>query len=103
MIEDAMNKALVSAMTAALLCTAVSIASAQQAFKTPDEAASAPVSAAKGDPKAVVTVLGRTVRTSYRPVTKSPTLPPGRNLSPPMTQSTGSLGRRQQGDHGGSD
>ena len=48
-----MNKALVSSTIAALLCTAVSVASAQQAFKTPDEAASALVSAAKaGDMKA---------------------------------------------------
>ena len=54
-----MNKALVSSTIAALLCTAVSVASAQQAFKTPDEAASALVSAAKtGDRKAIVTVLG---------------------------------------------
>jgi hypothetical protein len=44
---------------AALLCTAASVASAQQAFKTPDEAASALVSAAKaGDMKALATVLG---------------------------------------------
>jgi hypothetical protein len=41
---------------AALLCAT---ANAQQAFKTPDEAASALVGAAKaGDPKAIVTVLG---------------------------------------------
>ena len=54
-----MNKALVSSTIAALLCTAVSVASAQQAFKTPDEAASALVSAAKaGDMKTLVTVLG---------------------------------------------
>ena len=54
-----MNKALVSSTIAALLCTAVSVASAQQAFKTPDEAAAALVSAAKaGDMKALVTVLG---------------------------------------------
>ena len=54
-----MNKALVSLTIAALLCTAASIAGAQQAFKTPDEAASALVSAAKtGDRKALVTVLG---------------------------------------------
>jgi hypothetical protein len=44
---------------AALLCAAASVASAQQAFKTPDEAASALVSAAKtGDRKAIITVLG---------------------------------------------
>ena len=43
----------------AFLCAAVSIASAQQAFKTPDEAASALASAAKtGDMKALETVLG---------------------------------------------
>ena len=54
-----MNRALVSSTIAALLCTAVSVASAQQAFKTPDEAAAALVSAAKaGDAKAVVSVLG---------------------------------------------
>lgn len=54
-----MNRALVSVTTAALFCTAVSIASAQQAFKTPDEAASALVSAAKtNDMKAFATVLG---------------------------------------------
>ena len=40
-------------------CAAASVASAQQAFKTPDEAASALVSAAKAsDRKAIVTVLG---------------------------------------------
>ena len=45
--------------TAMLLCAAASVASAQQAFKTPDEAASALASAAKtGDRKAIVTVLG---------------------------------------------
>ena len=54
-----MNKTLVSSTIAALLCTVVSVASAQQAFKTPDEAASALVSAAKaGDMKTLVTVLG---------------------------------------------
>lgn len=54
-----MKKLFVLATTAVLLCTAASIASAQQAFKTPDEAASALVDAAKaGDPKAIVTVLG---------------------------------------------
>jgi hypothetical protein len=57
--EDAMNKTLVSLTIATLLCTAASVASAQQAFKTPDEAASAFVSAAKtGDRKAVIKVLG---------------------------------------------
>ena len=54
-----MNRTFVSLTIAALLCTAASVASAQQAFKTPDEAASALVSAAKmGDRKAIVTVLG---------------------------------------------
>jgi hypothetical protein len=49
----------VSLATALLLCAAASAASAQQAFKTADEAASALVSAAKtGDRKAIVTVLG---------------------------------------------
>jgi hypothetical protein len=44
---------------AAFLCAAASVASAQQTFKTPDEAASALVSAAKtGDRKAIITVLG---------------------------------------------
>jgi hypothetical protein len=55
-IEDAMNRTLVSLTIAALLC---GTANAQQAFKTPDEAASALAGAAKaGDPKAIVTVLG---------------------------------------------
>jgi hypothetical protein len=54
-----MNKTLISSTIVALLCTAVSVASAQQAFKTPDEAASALVGAAKaGDMKTFVTVLG---------------------------------------------
>ncbi len=54
-----MNRTFVSLTIVALLCTAASVASAQQAFKTPDEAASALVSAAKmGDRKAIVTVLG---------------------------------------------
>ena len=54
-----MNRALLSLTIAALLCTAASVAGAQQAFKTPQEAASALVSAAKtGDRKALVTVLG---------------------------------------------
>jgi len=45
--------------TAMLLCAAAAAASAQQAFKTPDEAASALVSAAKAnDLKAISTVLG---------------------------------------------
>ena len=54
-----MNRALVSLTVATFLCTAASVASAQQAFKTPDEAASALVSAAKADDiKAIATVLG---------------------------------------------
>jgi Protein of unknown function (DUF2950) len=54
-----MNRGLFSLMMAALLCTAASISNAQQAFKTPDDAASALVRAAKaGDMKALVTVLG---------------------------------------------
>lgn len=54
-----MNRTLISLTAAALLCTATSIVNAQQAFKTPDEAASALVNAAKaGDRGALVTVLG---------------------------------------------
>ena len=54
-----MNRALLPLMIGALLCSAASVAAAQQAFKTPDEAASALVKAAKaGDMKAIVTVLG---------------------------------------------
>jgi hypothetical protein len=54
-----MNRTLFSLSMAAFLCAVASIASAQQAFKTPDEAASALVSAAKdGDMKALATVLG---------------------------------------------
>ena len=54
-----MTRTFVSLTLAALLCTAASVVSAQQAFKTPDEAASALVSAAKtGDRKAIVSVLG---------------------------------------------
>ena len=54
-----MNRTLVSLTIAGLLCTVACVASAQQAFKTPDEAASALASAAKtGDRKAIVTVLG---------------------------------------------
>jgi hypothetical protein len=57
--EDAMNRAFVLLTTAALFCTAASATLAQQAFKTPDEAASALVGAAKSDDmKALVTVLG---------------------------------------------
>jgi len=51
-----MNRTLVSLTMAALLCAT---ANAQQAFKTPDEAAAALAGAAQaGDPKAIVTVLG---------------------------------------------
>lgn len=54
-----MNRLLVSLTIAALLCTVTSFAGAQQAFKTPDEAASALVGAVKaGDQKAIVAVLG---------------------------------------------
>ncbi len=54
-----MSKSLVSMTTAALLLVAVSIAHAQQAFKTPDEATSAFISAVRsGDKKAVIAVLG---------------------------------------------
>ncbi len=54
-----MNRSLLSLTSVAFLCVATSIASAQQAFKTPDEAAGALASAAKtGDRKAIVTVLG---------------------------------------------
>jgi len=51
-----MNRTLVSLTMAVLLCAS---ANAQQAFKTPDEAAGALAGAAKaGDPRAIVTVLG---------------------------------------------
>jgi hypothetical protein len=54
-----MKGTLVSIAIAALLCTTASIVSAQQDFKTPDDAASALANAAKtGDGKAIVTVLG---------------------------------------------
>jgi Protein of unknown function (DUF2950) len=54
-----MKRTLVSLTLAALLWTSASVVSAQQAFKTPDEAASALVSAAKtGDRKAILSVLG---------------------------------------------
>jgi hypothetical protein len=54
-----MNKAFVSLTIATLLCAAVSVAGAQQAFKTPDEAATALATAAKAsDMKALATVLG---------------------------------------------
>jgi hypothetical protein len=54
-----MSKTLVSIAVAALLCASTSVATAQQAFKTPEEAATALVGAAKsGDMKAITTVLG---------------------------------------------
>jgi hypothetical protein len=54
-----MNRALVSLTIALLFCAAASTARAQQAFKTPDEAAAALVAAARaGDMKALVSVLG---------------------------------------------
>ena len=54
-----MNRAIVPVMVAALLGAAASVAHGQQAFKTPDEAASALAAAAKAsDMKALVTVLG---------------------------------------------
>ncbi len=54
-----MNKFLISLTAAMLFCTAASVANAQRAFKSPDEAASALFEAAKtGDKKAIVSVLG---------------------------------------------
>ncbi len=54
-----MTRTFVSLTIAGLLCTVAFVASAQQAFKTPEEAASALVSAAKAnDMKAFATVLG---------------------------------------------
>jgi nicotinamidase-related amidase len=54
-----MNRILVSLTIATLLCAAASIASAQEAFKTPEDAANALVSAAKaGNMKVLATVLG---------------------------------------------
>jgi len=54
-----MSKPLFSLAIAALLCAATSVAMAQQTFKTPEEAATALVNAAKsGDSKSIVTVLG---------------------------------------------
>jgi hypothetical protein len=53
-----MSKPLFSLTIAALLCAATSVAMAQQTFKTPEEAATALVNAAKsGDSKSIVTVL----------------------------------------------
>jgi hypothetical protein len=54
-----MNKALVSLTMGILLSTAASVAIAQEAYKTPEDAAGALVAAAKaGDMKALATVLG---------------------------------------------
>ena len=54
-----MKRASVSLAIAVFLCAAAGVAHAQQAFKTPDEAAGALAAAAKaGDMKALVTVLG---------------------------------------------
>jgi hypothetical protein len=54
-----MSKTLVSMAVAALFCASTSVATAQQAFNTPEEAATALVGAAKsGDMKAITTVLG---------------------------------------------
>ena len=54
-----MSNTLVSMAVVALLCASTSVATAQQAFKTPEEAATALVGAAKsGDMKAITTVLG---------------------------------------------
>ncbi len=54
-----MSKPLFSLTIAAFLCAATSVAMAQQTFKTPEEAATALVNAAKsGDLKSIVTVLG---------------------------------------------
>jgi len=59
MTGETMNRILAPLMLAATLCVAASIANAQQAFKTPDEAASALVDAAKaGDVKLLTKVLG---------------------------------------------
>jgi hypothetical protein len=59
MSENVMNRTVVTLTITSLLCAAASLATAQQAFKTPDEAAGALAAAAKtGDVKALVTVLG---------------------------------------------
>src|SRR4051812_7493340 len=57
--ENAMNRTVVTLMITSLFCAVASLTSAQQAFKTPDEAAGALAAAARaGDMKALVTVLG---------------------------------------------
>jgi Protein of unknown function (DUF2950) len=54
-----MNRLLLSLTVGIFLCAAASVGFAQEAFKTPEDAASALVSAAKtGDMKALATVLG---------------------------------------------
>ena len=54
-----MTRTVVTLTITSLFCAIASFASAQQAFKTPDEAASALAAAARtGDMKALVTVLG---------------------------------------------
>jgi len=59
MIGETMNRIPAPLMLAAIFCVAASIANAQQTFKTPDEAASALVDAAKtGDVKLLTKVLG---------------------------------------------
>jgi len=59
MTGETMNRALAPLMLAAIFCVAASTTNAQQSFKTPDEAASALVDAAKaGDVKLLTKVLG---------------------------------------------
>ena len=81
-----MNRILVSLTMAALLCAT---ANAQQAFKTPDEAASALAGAAKaGDPKAIVTVLGPDGADIASSGDPGPMPQRARNSSPPTMRST---------------
>ena len=59
MTGETMNRALAPLMLAAIFCVTASTTNAQQSFKTPDEAASALVDAAKtGDVKLLTKVLG---------------------------------------------
>jgi len=59
MIGETMNRIPAPLMLAAIFCVAASTTNAQQSFKTPDEAASALVDAAKtGDVKLLTKVLG---------------------------------------------
>ena len=59
MTGETMSRVLAPLMVAAIVCVATSIANAQQSFKTPDEAASALVDAAKtADVKLLTKVLG---------------------------------------------